>query len=143
MLLTGIKSGRESSAEVSVLRVYRDEDGDLKEIANEPIAVIGYGIQGRAQALNLRDSGLTVCVGNRADDYADRARQDGFEVLDIAEATSRAAIVLLLVPDEAQPDIFAQQMKDQGSGIGSDRSGRSNRSSPSRSIRRAGAAEPE
>jgi ketol-acid reductoisomerase len=96
-----------------VLRVYRDDEGDLEKIANERIAVIGYGIQGRAQALNLRDSGLTVCVGNRADDYADRARQDGFEVLDIAEATSRATIVLLLVPDEAQPDIFAEQVRSR------------------------------
>jgi ketol-acid reductoisomerase len=96
-----------------VLRVYRDDEGDLKQIADEPIAVIGYGIQGRAQALNLRDSGLKVFVGNRTDAYADRARQDGFEVLNIGEATSRARIVLLLVPDEVQPDVFAQQMHDR------------------------------
>lgn len=95
-----------------MLRVYRDDEADLKEIANERIAIIGYGIQGRAQALNLRDSGLKVSVGNRDDEYADRARQDGFEVLDIEAATSRATIVVFLVPDEAQPEVFVQQIRE-------------------------------
>lgn len=94
-----------------MLRVYRDDEADLSAIAGEQIAVIGYGIQGRAQALNLRDSGLEVCIGNRDDEYAERARQDGFEVSDIAEAASQASIVLLLVPDEAQPDVFAQEIR--------------------------------
>jgi ketol-acid reductoisomerase len=96
-----------------MLRVYHDHEADLKEIEHERIAVIGYGIQGRAQALNLRDSGLAVSIGNRDDDYAARARQDGFDVLDIEEATSEATIVLLLVPDEAQPEVFAQHMADE------------------------------
>lgn len=94
-----------------MLRVYRDDEADLRKIADERIAVIGYGIQGRAQALNLRDSGLAVFVGNRADEYADRARQEGFEVLDIEAATSRATIVVFLVPDEAQPDVFERHMR--------------------------------
>lgn len=96
-----------------MLRVYRDDEADLGEIANEPVAVIGYGIQGRAQALNLRDSGLTVCIGNRQDEYAERARQDGFEVLEIAAAASQASIVLLLVPDEAQPEVFARAIRQR------------------------------
>jgi ketol-acid reductoisomerase len=93
------------------MRVYRDDDADLSALANERLAVIGYGIQGRAQALNLRDSGLAVRIGNREDDYATRARQDGFEVLDIGTAAARSTVVLLLVPDEAQPDVFARHVR--------------------------------
>lgn len=72
-----------------MLRVYREDDADLKAIEQERLAVIGYGIQGRAQALNLRDSGLNVRVGNRDDTYAAQARQDGFEVLDIGAAVAQ------------------------------------------------------
>jgi ketol-acid reductoisomerase len=95
------------------MRVYRDDDADLTVIQPERIAVIGYGIQGRAQALNLRDSGLSVSIGNRDDGYAAQARQDGFDVLDIGSACAHAAIVLLLIPDEAQPDVFAGEIRGQ------------------------------
>jgi len=95
------------------MRVYRDDDAELSAIHHERIAVIGYGIQGRAQALNLRDSGLGVAIGNREDAYAVQARQDGFEVLDLGAAVAQAAIVLLLIPDEAQPDVFAAAIRGQ------------------------------
>ncbi len=88
------------------VRVLRDADASLSDIAGERVAVIGYGIQGRAQSLNLRDSGVNVVVGNRRDDYAARARADGFDVLPITEAATAGRIVVLLIPDEAQPDVF-------------------------------------
>lgn len=88
------------------MQVYHDEDADLSLLEGRQIAVIGYGNQGRAQALNLRDSGLDVIVGNREDDYAERAQEDGFPVLPIAQATVEADIIVLLIPDEVAPAVF-------------------------------------
>jgi len=82
---------------------YHDEDADLGALANETIAIVGYGNQGRSQALNLRDSGLKVIVGNIGDASKDRAREDGFEAFDIPEAVRRADVVMLLIPDEVMP----------------------------------------
>ncbi|KXH74636.1 MAG: hypothetical protein AM326_09755 [Candidatus Thorarchaeota archaeon SMTZ-45] len=90
--------------------VYFNEDANLN-ILQEPIAIIGYGNQGRAQALNLKDSGLEVLVGNIHDEYWDMAKEDGFEVLEIQEAAKRAKIILFLIPDELQPSIFETQIK--------------------------------
>ena len=61
--------------------IYHDEDADLAALAGETIAVVGYGNQGRSQALNLRDSGLPVVVGNIGDAARARAASDGFAVL--------------------------------------------------------------
>ena len=55
-------------------RVFTDEDGDINFLLNSTVAVIGYGNQGRAQALNMRDSGLNVIVGNKEDEYKRRAK---------------------------------------------------------------------
>ncbi len=92
------------------MRVYHDQDADLGLFQGRRIAVIGYGNQGRAQALNLRDSGLEVLVGNREDSYAERAREDGFSVLAIEQATALADIVILLIPDEVAPEVFEAQI---------------------------------
>ena len=93
-------------ADRSEVRVFGDDDADLEAVAGERVAIIGYGIQGRAQALNLRDSGLEVVVGNRDDEYAATARADGFEVVEIAEAARSGQIVVMLVPDEAHPEVY-------------------------------------
>jgi ketol-acid reductoisomerase len=90
--------------------VYHDEDADLGALAGQTLAVVGYGNQGRSQALNLRDSGLTVIVGNVPDASADRAREDGFDLLGIAAAAKRAQVVLLLVPDEVMPAVYHEQV---------------------------------
>jgi len=92
------------------MRIYRDEDADLSILQGKQIAVIGYGNQGRAQALNLRDSGLQVLIGNRADEYADQARADGFSVLPIAEAAARGDVVMLLIPDEVAPEVLVRDV---------------------------------
>lgn len=86
--------------------VYHDEDADLSALDGETVAILGYGSQGRPQALNLRDSGVDVIVGNVHDDSWERAEEDGFDVYPVAEAAARADVVTVLVPDEFQADIF-------------------------------------
>lgn len=88
---------------------------DSTEVAVDPIlsmgvAVIGYGNQGRAQALNLRERGVRVSIGNVEDGYADQARADGFSVLPIARAAEQADLILFLLPDEVQPDVHREQL---------------------------------
>jgi ketol-acid reductoisomerase len=94
-----------------VTRVLYDGDADPTALRDETIAVVGYGIQGRPQALTLRDSGLNVVVGNRADPYRDEAVRDGFTVQTIADAVRRSTIVLLLVPDEVQPKVYEMEVR--------------------------------
>ena len=89
---------------------YFDGDADLSHLEGKTVAVLGYGNQGRSQALNMRDSGLEVIVGNRADEYAHRARADGFKVLSIGQAVAQADIVLLLIPDEVASGVFETEI---------------------------------
>src|SRR4029450_3097327 len=80
----------------ALMDVIRDAEVDLAPLLERTVAIIGYGNQGRAQALNLRDSGVRVLIGSIADASAARARDDGFEVLDIAAATARGDAPALL-----------------------------------------------
>ena len=91
-------------------KYYFDDDADLATIAGEAIAIIGYGNQGRSQALNLRDSGLTVIVGSPSDSSGSQAVDDGFTVYPIAKAVSQADILFLLVPDEVLPAVFSKNI---------------------------------
>jgi ketol-acid reductoisomerase len=91
--------------------IFHEEDGDLSKLDGKIIAIIGYGNQGRAQALNLRDSGLKVIVGNVEDNYRKIAMNDGFPVFSIKEATEKSDIVFLLIPDEVMNDIFEREIK--------------------------------
>ncbi len=77
-------------------------------LAGQRIAIIGYGSQGRAHALNLRDSGFDVIVGQRAGKSRDQAIADGLPVMDPAEAAKAADLVALLTPDMAQPAVYAE-----------------------------------
>ena len=92
-------------------RIFHDADADPTMLAGKTVAVVGYGNQGRSQALNARDSGLATIVGNRDDAYADTARADGFTVLPIDEACARADVIMVLVPDEVMPEIYAQSIR--------------------------------
>jgi len=85
--------------------VYRAADAPPGALAGEAVAVLGYGHLGRAVALNLRDSGVKVRVGNRPDEYADQARADGLEVVPVAVAAADD-VVWVLLPDEVIPEIF-------------------------------------
>lgn len=87
--------------------MYFEKDASVTDIAGETVAVVGYGIQGKAFAANLRDSGVPVVIGNRDDEYREDAATDGFDVRPIAEAAAAASIVILLIPDEAHPEVFS------------------------------------
>ena len=93
------------------MRLYKDEDASLAPLAGKTVAVLGYGNQGQAQALNLRDSGVTVIVGNRDDHYRERAIADGFAPLTILEAATAGDILLVLTTDESQPLIWDEQIR--------------------------------
>lgn len=92
------------------MQVYHDEDANLSWLEGKQIAVVGYGNQGCAQALNLRDSGLQVLVGNRDDEFAERAREDRFQVLSIEAAAAEADLLMMLIPDEVAPEIFDREI---------------------------------
>ncbi len=87
-------------------RMFVEDDADLGLLEGRRIAVLGYGSQGHAQAQNLRDSGLDVIVGGIEDAFAEQARGDGFEVVPIAEAVKRGDVILMLIPDEVQADVY-------------------------------------
>lgn len=95
-----------------VAKIIRDEDVSLEPLMGKRIAVIGYGSQGRAQALNLRDSGLDVVVGvRRGGPSWGRAREDGMEVYEIPEAVRQADVVMMLLPDMVQPRVWEEQVR--------------------------------
>jgi ketol-acid reductoisomerase len=87
-------------------KIYKCKDCDLDLIQDKSIGVIGYGIQGRAQALNLRDSGCSVIIGNNEDKYKTQAQKDGFIVKDILSVIKESDIIFLLIPDESHKKIF-------------------------------------
>ena len=93
-----------------MLKKYYDADVDWSHLAGKTVAVLGYGSQGRAQAANLRDSGLAVIVGVRPGRSFEAASADGFTVMPVADATSRADVLAMLVPDESASEIFRRDM---------------------------------
>ncbi|WP_298667974.1 ketol-acid reductoisomerase [uncultured Methanofollis sp.] len=90
---------------------YFDADADMGVLAGKKIAVIGYGSQGRGQALNLKDSGLDVIIGVRPGKSWEMAIKDGFEVFQVADAAREAEIVQVLLPDEDQAAVYRSAVR--------------------------------
>jgi ketol-acid reductoisomerase len=92
--------------------VYYDDDADIGVLDGRTVGIIGYGNQGRAQALNMRESGVEdVIVGNREDSSWEQAEEDGFPVYDMAGAAERADVIFFLVPDEVQPSVYEETIE--------------------------------
>jgi ketol-acid reductoisomerase len=90
-----------------------DKDADLSVLTGKTVAVLGYGSQGHAHALNLKDSGVDVVVGLRPGSSSrSDAEGEGLEVLDIADATSRGDLVMVLLPDEKQAQVWREEIAD-------------------------------
>ena len=93
--------------------IFYDKDADLSKLEGKTVAILGYGSQGHAHALNLKDSGVEVVVGLRPDSSSRaKAEEAGLEVLDIAEAASRGDIVMVLLPDEKQAEVWEAEIAD-------------------------------
>ncbi|MBM3665839.1 MAG: ketol-acid reductoisomerase, partial [Actinobacteria bacterium] len=90
-----------------------DADADLGALDGTTVAIIGYGSQGHAHALNLKESGVDVVVGLRPDSAsAAKAKAGGLEVLSPSEAAKKGDLVMMLVPDESMGDVYAQEIAD-------------------------------
>jgi ketol-acid reductoisomerase len=93
--------------------IFYDSDADLSLLEGRTIAIIGYGSQGHAHALNLKDSGMDLVVGLRPDSASRaEAEGEGLTVLDVADAASRGDVVMILLPDERQADVWAAEIAD-------------------------------
>ena len=93
-------------------RIYYNKDADLKVLKGKKVAVVGYGIQGRAQSLNLRDSGVDVVLGlNLKDETWKRAKADKMKIMSIPDAVKSADIVMMLIPDEAQKSVYDKDVR--------------------------------
>jgi ketol-acid reductoisomerase len=93
--------------------IFYDKDADLSALDEKTVAILGYGSQGHAHALNLKDSGVSVVVGLRPESSSRAdAEKEGLEVLDVADAASRGDIVMVLLPDEKQAQIWREEIAD-------------------------------
>jgi ketol-acid reductoisomerase len=93
--------------------IYYDADADLGSLQGKTIAILGYGSQGHAHALNLRDSGCNVVVGLRPGSASRAsAESEGLAVLDVGEAASRGDVVMILLPDEKQAEAWEGEIRD-------------------------------
>src|ERR1700742_581710 len=94
------------------MRVYYDRDADLNLIKGKKVAIVGYGSQGHAHALNLRDSGVKdVAVALRkGSGSAKKAEGEKFKVMEVADAAKWADVMMMLTPDELQGDIFREHI---------------------------------
>jgi ketol-acid reductoisomerase len=96
---------------VNMTKVLYNHNIEEAVLQDKKIAVIGYGSQGHAHALNLKESGFDVVVGLRKGKSWDKAEEDGVEVNTVAEASKQADVVMVLLPDEYQPSIYKEHIE--------------------------------
>jgi len=92
-------------------KVYYDEDASLEYLRGKTVAILGYGSQGHAHALNLRDSGINVVIGLRPGRSFEKATNDGFSVMSPEEATKEADVVMFLLPDPVQKKVYKESVE--------------------------------
>ena len=93
-------------------RMYYDEDANLDLLKDKTVAIIGYGSQGHAHALNLNDSGVNVIVGLYPSSKSKaKAEADGLKVLPVEDAAKAADVIMILLPDEVQKQVYTEQIK--------------------------------
>lgn len=94
-----------------MVKIYYDADADLQYLQGKKIAVLGYGSQGHAHALNLKDSGIDVIVGLRKESQSwSKAQNDGLEVKTVAEASLEADVIMIVLPDETQAEVYKNEI---------------------------------
>ena len=95
------------------MRVYYDRDADINLIKNKKVVIVGYGSQGHAHAANLRDSGVKeIAVALRSDSNSiDKAKSAGFKVMNVADASKWADVIMMLTPDELQGEIYREEIE--------------------------------
>ena len=94
-----------------MVQILHDKDADISYLEGKTVAVIGYGSQGSAQALCMRDSGVNVIIGSINDPSFEQAKKDGFEVMSIADAAKKADIIHILLPDEFHGPVYENDIK--------------------------------
>ena len=93
------------------MQVYYDKDADLSILQKMKVVIVGYGSQGHAHALNLKDSGVNVVVGlYNGSRSAEKAKADGLEVLSVADASAKADWIMVLLPDEFQKEVYDKEI---------------------------------
>jgi ketol-acid reductoisomerase len=94
-----------------MVQILHDKDADISNLNGKTVAVIGYGSQGSAQALCMRDSGVNVIIGSIKDSSYDLAIKDGFEVMSISDAAEKADVIHILLPDEFHGPVYENDIK--------------------------------
>lgn len=94
-----------------MVKVVLEKDIERDVLQGKKIAILGYGSQGHAHAQNLRDNGHDVIIGLRQGKSFEKAKEDGFTVLPVADAVSLAEVVMVLMPDEVQPKVYEENIK--------------------------------
>ena len=89
--------------------VYYDQDVKTDALQGKNCSVVGYGSQGHAHAQNLKDNGYDVVIGIRPGRSFDKAKEDGFDVFPVAEAVKQADVIMVLLPDEIQGDVYKKR----------------------------------
>lgn len=93
------------------MKVFYDKDADLSLVKGKKVTIIGYGSQGHAHALNLKDSGVDVTVGLRKNGASwSKAENAGLKVKEVADAVKDADVVMMLLPDEQIADVYAKEV---------------------------------